>query len=166
MPIPGERATDGAGMAVEALAEHGPMLLAVARMVTGDNDEAEDLVQSTFELALKHGGSLRDARALRSWLLRIETREAFRVGRRLRRLTSLDGHVQELASPGLDVVEHVQMRDALRSLPRRTRAAIVLHYLASLSVPETAATMGVSENTVKSQLKLGLSRLREVLRDG
>ena len=57
------------------------------------------------------------------------------------------------------------MRAALSRLPRRTRAAIALHYLAGLSVPETARVMGVSENTVKSQLKTGLGRLREDLRD-
>jgi len=34
--------------AVEALYEHGPMLLAAARVITLDNDEAKDLVQATF----------------------------------------------------------------------------------------------------------------------
>ncbi len=58
------------------------------------------------------------------------------------------------------------MRAALAKLPRRIRAAIALHYLAGLTVPETARAMGVSENTVKSQLKTGLERLREDLGDG
>jgi len=46
------------------------------------------------------------------------------------------------------------------------RAAIALHHLSGLSVAETARALGVSENTVKSQLKTGLGRLREELRDG
>ena len=50
-------------------------------------------------------------------------------------------------------------------MPRRVRAAIALHYLEGYSVRETAAALGVSENTIKTQLKTGLSRLREELRD-
>jgi RNA polymerase sigma factor (sigma-70 family) len=154
------------GAMIEELYVHGPMLLAAARVITLDNDEAEDLVQTTFEIAIRHIGSLREPRALRAWLLRIQTREAFRVVRRLRRLVSLDGHVRELESPGADPAQREDMRRALLTLPRRTRAAIALHHLAGLSVQETANVMGVSENTVKSQCQTGLARLREELHDG
>lgn len=154
------------GATIDELYVHGPMLLAAARMITLDNDEAEDLVQTTFEIAIRHIGSLREPRALRAWLLRIQTREAFRVVRRLRRLVSLDGHVRELALPATDLAQREDMRRALLTLPRRTRAAIALHYLAGLSIEETANVMGVSENTTGSQCKTGLARLREELRDG
>jgi RNA polymerase sigma-70 factor, ECF subfamily len=150
---------------VAELYAHGPVLLAAARVITLDDDEAQDLVQTTFEIALRHLDGLRDPRALRSWLLRVQTREAFRVVRRLRRLVSLDGHVREVPAAGGDVAQRIDVRDGLAKLPRRTRAAIALHYLAGLSVPETARALGVSENTVKSQLKTGLARLREDLHD-
>ena len=152
--------------AIEALHEHGPVLLATARIITRDEDEAKDLVQMTFEIALRRIDSLREPASLRAWLLRIETREAFRVTRRLRRLVRLDGHVQELAAPGPDVGHRAEIGDALMALPARTRAAVALHYLAGLSVRETADALGVSENTVKTQIKTGLVRLREVLGDG
>ena len=142
------------------------MLLAAARVITLDNDEAKDLVQATFEIALRHIDALREPTALRAWLLRIETREAFRVVRRLRRVVRLDGHVRELASPESGVGQRAEMREALLTLPARTRAAVALHYLAGLTVGETADALGVSENTIKSQLKTGLVRLREVLGDG
>lgn len=150
---------------VDELYAHGPVLLAAARVITLDDDEAQDLVQTTFEIALRHLGELRDPRALRAWLLRVQTREAFRVVRRLRRLVSLDGHVREVPTAGGDAAQRIDVRDGLARLPRRIRAAIALHYLAGLSVPETARAMGVSENTVKSQLKTGLARLREELHD-
>ena len=154
------------GATIDELYVHGPMLLAAARMITLDNDEAEDLVQTTFEIAIRHIGSRREPRALRAWLLRIQTREAFRVVRRVRRLVRLDGHVRELESPGADLAQREDMRRALLTLPRRTRAAIALHYLAGLSIEETANVMRVSENTTRSQCKTGLARLREELRDG
>lgn len=154
------------GATIDDLYVHGPMLLAAARMITLDNDEAEDLVQTTFEIAIRHIGSLREPRALRAWLLRIQTREAFRVVRRLRRLVRLDGHIRELESPDGDIAGREDMRRALLTLPLRTRAAIALHHLVGLSIEETARVMGVSRNTVKSQCQTGLARLREELHDG
>lgn len=142
------------------------MLLAAARVITLDDDEAKDLVQTTFEIALRRIDTLREPTALRAWLLRIETREAFRVVRRLRRVVRLDAHVRELATPDTAVGQRAEIEEALLTLPARTRAAVALHYLAGLSVRETADALGVSENTIKSQLKAGLVRLREVLEDG
>jgi RNA polymerase sigma factor (sigma-70 family) len=149
----------------DAMAAHGPVLLATARVITMDADEAQDLVQLTFEIAIRKSDQLRDPSALRAWLLRIEVREAFRVIRRLRRLVSLDGHVTDLTTHPPDLAQQADVRAALGRLPRRTRAAIALHHMAGLSVAETAAAMGTSENTVKSQLRTGLARLREDLGD-
>lgn len=150
---------------VAELHEHGPVLLAAARIITLDRAEAEDLVQTTFEIALRRIGTLREPRALRAWLLTIQMREAFRTVRRLRRFVRLDSHVREIDMTAADDGRHAEMREALSTLPRRIRAAVVLHHLAGFSVRETAEALGVSENTIKSQLKTGLARLREALRD-
>jgi RNA polymerase sigma factor (sigma-70 family) len=79
---------------------------------------------------------------------------------------SLDARVDEIATHSPDLAQTADIRHALSALPRRTRAAIALHYLAGMTVPETALALGVSQNTIKSQLKTGLDRLREELRDG
>ena len=159
---PGQRA-----MTIEALHQHSPVLLAAVRVITLDDDEAADIVQATFEIAIHRADSLREPAALRAWLLRIATREAFRSVRRLRRIISLDRAVIEIAAPtgSRTAAEHLDVRRALMTLPRRTRAAVSLHHLAGLSVRETAEALGVSENTIKTQLKSGLTTLREVLRD-
>jgi len=140
-----------------------PALLAVARSIVLDDDEAQDIVQATLEIALRKGGALRDVASLLQWLLRIETREAFRWSRRAGRVVRLgwrpvpDMPDVERSQPGLEV------REALAKLPARIRAAVVLHHMAGLSVADAAAALGVSENTVKSQLKRGLELLREEL---
>jgi RNA polymerase sigma-70 factor (ECF subfamily) len=150
----------------DMLAEHSPVLLAAARLITLDEAEAQDVVQVTFEIALRRGHTLRDPGSLRAWLLVIETREAVRRVRSMRRFIAFGPHVHDIASsePGHD--QSLALRDGLRALPRRVRAAIALHYLEGYSVRETAAVLGVSENTIKTQLKTGLARLREELRDG
>ncbi len=165
---PGAAVIDGQASRERLLAElheHGPVLLAAARLITLHQAEAEDLVQTTFEIALRRIDTLREPRALRAWLLKIQVREAFRTVRRLRRVVPLDGHVRDIDMAREPDARHTEMREALAALPRRIRAAVVLHHLAGLSVRETAEALGVSENTIKSQLKSGLVRLREALRD-
>lgn len=141
------------------------MLLAAARAITFDPVEAEDLVQTTFEIALRNVHRLREPGALRAWLLTIQTREAFRVVRRLRRSLGLRATVLEVPVTPVTTADSLAIRDALRDLPPRMRAAVVLHHMAGLTVPQVARALDRSENTIRSQLRVGLQRLREALRD-
>lgn len=152
----------------EALAREAPILLAAARAMTLDDAEAEDLVASTLEIAVRRAADLRSPAALRTWLLTIQTRESFRLRRRLGqfgRVLRLDTSIVEIPARGLSDAEQLAIRDALRRLPARVRAAVVLHHMTGLSVTETAVALGTSENTVKTQLRDGLRRLREALAD-
>lgn len=150
---------------VATLHDHGPLLLAAARAITRDEAEAEDLVQTTFERALRAAPTIRDARAIRAWLLTVQTREALRVVRRLRRTLHLDPTIHELPVGGPDVSEWIELDEALGKLSRPIRAAVVLHHMVGLSVRETADALGVTENTAKARLKTGLARLRECFDD-
>jgi RNA polymerase sigma factor (sigma-70 family) len=145
----------------EAIAALHPDLLALARLLLGQDADARDLVQDTIEAALRDAGALRDPSRLRPWLVTIEARLASRTRRRLRRDVPLDPELLGRASEHGDDV--LALRTALAKLPRRLRTAVVLHHMTGLSVAETANAMRVSENTVKSQLKDGLRRLREML---
>jgi RNA polymerase sigma-70 factor (ECF subfamily) len=149
----------------DRLAEHRSVLLAAARLITLNEAEAQDVVQVTFEIALRRGHTLRDPGSLRAWLLAIEAREAVRRVRVMRRFLSWGSHIVEVAVAEPPRDELLALRDGMRALPRRVRAAIALHYLEGYSVRETATALGVSENTIKTQLKKGLARLREELRD-
>jgi RNA polymerase sigma-70 factor, ECF subfamily len=139
-----------------------PTLLAAARYLSRSDSDAADLVQATLEIAIRRRSQLRDPARLRPWLLAILTREAFRLRRRLRTLVSLEGSVVEVAVVGASD-DDLAVRAAVAQLPARTRAAVVLHHMAGLSVAETAEAMGITDNTVKTLLRLGLARLREVL---
>jgi len=147
------------------IARHTPVLLASARALMRSENEARDLVQSTLEIATRKAGDLRDPAAVRSWLLTIQVREALRLRRRLGHLVRLTPEIAEMPmSPGPDS-DVIALRAALPKLPPRARAAVVLHYLAGLPVSEVARAMGISENTTKGHLKVGLARLREELKD-
>jgi RNA polymerase sigma-70 factor (ECF subfamily) len=148
-----------------AVAAETPTLVAAARLILLDEAEAWDVVQTTIEIALRRGESLRDRGALRAWLLVILSRQAFRLRRRVRRALSLELAEIELHSVSGPTVDRVAVRDALARLPVRTRSAVVLHHMFGLSIAEVATAMHVSENTSKSQVRVGMNRLREVLRD-
>ncbi len=156
---------EGTPIADGELVALAPTLLAAARYLVRSESDALDLVQATLEIAVRQAHQLRDPGSLRAWLLAIEAREAFRARRRLRGLVSLDGGgVIEVPASGGPSDDDMEVRAAVARLPQRMRAAVVLHHMAGLSVAETAAAMAVSENTVKTLLRLGLAKLREVLR--
>jgi RNA polymerase sigma factor (sigma-70 family) len=146
-----------------AVQAEAPFLLAVARLLVPRASDAEDLVQQTLERGMRKIGQLRDPAALRPWLVTIETREAIRLRRQLRSFVTLSRPVVEIAQPGHDEDDRLTVRAALAHLSPRVRAVVVLHHMAGLSVREVADAVGTSENTVKTQLRIGLARLRGVL---
>lgn len=146
------------------MADLAPELLATARFLTRNEDDARDVAQATLELGLCHLRSLRDPAKLRAWLFAIEAREASRWRRRWGSALSLDHARDEIADPAFDAGS-VALRVAIARLPRRERFAVALHHLAGLSVKDTAVAMGVAENTVKTHLRLALQALREALYD-
>src|SRR3970040_2223746 len=75
-PVVVPRPVDAVGLGA-AFEREAPVLLAAARAITFDAIEAEDLVQTTFELALRNVHQLRDPGSLRSWLLTIQAPQGF-----------------------------------------------------------------------------------------
>jgi RNA polymerase sigma-70 factor (ECF subfamily) len=146
----------------DLLAEHGREIQGVAYLILRNRDDAEDVLMDTLLIALDRGSTLRDPQGMRQWLLKIATNQALGRRRRFRRVTWLQLS-PEIVAPTTDTAEHVTLVQGLATLPIRSRAAVVLHYYADLPVAEVAAAMGTSQNTVKSQLRTGLARLRELL---
>ena len=142
-----------------------PALLRSAYLLTGDQHLAEDLVQSAL------------ARTHRAWPRLHETGNAEAYTRktmyhlqvswwRRRRVTeSLRHSLPEQARPGqrdeADATAlRMTLREALRHLPDRQRAVIVLRFFEDMTEAEAAETLGVAIGTIKSQTAKGLARLR------
>jgi RNA polymerase sigma-70 factor (ECF subfamily) len=146
----------------ELLSQYGREIQGVAYLILRNRADAEDVLMDTLLTALDRGSSLRDPAAMRQWLLKIATNQALSRQRRFRSVKWLQLS-PETPGPAMDTTEHVALIQGLATLPVRSRAAVVLHYYADLPVAEVAAVMGTSRNTVKSQLRTGLARLRELL---
>jgi RNA polymerase sigma factor (sigma-70 family) len=149
------------------LSVYGRELQAVAYLILRDRGEAEDVVIETLLTAFERGGSIREERALRAWLLRVATNKALGGRRKTARLVRLD-LTPESAGPGDMASEsdsRIVLLKGIADLPIQMRAAVVLRYYADLSVEEVAATLGKSPNTIKAQLQTALDRLRINLAD-
>lgn len=147
----------------ELLTRHGPEIKAVAYLILRNASDAEEVTADTLLTAWHKINSLRDPGRLRPWLLRIATRLALRRRSRLQVQTLHLDDAREVAGPTSPVIDRLELAQALDRLSPRMRAVIALHHVAGLSVVETADALGRSPNTVKSQLREALIRLRQEL---
>jgi RNA polymerase sigma factor (sigma-70 family) len=151
----------------DLLEVYGRELQAVAYLILRDRAGAEDIVVETLLTAFERGGSIREERALRAWLIRVATNHALGVRRRSGRMVRLDVVPDRPAKGDLggDSSTRLALLDGIADLPLQMRTAVVLRYYADLSVDEVATTLGKSPNTIKAQLQTALDRLRIHLAD-
>ena len=141
-----------------------PGLLRYGHMLTGNPHDAADLVQSVLEqvgarwqtIARKAGDPMAYAR---------RAMVNAHVSRwRRRRKESLHAEVPDTpAEPQGDPFDNEPLWEALRCLPPRQRAVLVLRYYEEKSEAEIAAVLGVNRGTVKSQTSKAMAALRSRL---
>ena len=136
-----------------------------AYLMCGDWHRADDHTQAAFVALHRHWRRVRDKGALDAWmrrtLMRAVVDESRRPWRRERFTDDVVAVDKVVADP--DVTTRHVLVDGLRSVPPRQRAVLVLRYLDGLDVAATAAALGCSEGTVKSQTSHGLAALRTAL---
>ena len=163
----------------EALA-YADGLYNLARYLTKNPSDAEDLVQETYGRAIKAAAQFTPGTNLKAWLFRI-LRNAFMSHYRRDRLNPVTGGLDTVA-PRLPVAKDIgRQRDsieidrirkaaaedierALLSLSEDARTVILLD-LEGLTESESAEVLGCALGTVKSRLSRARASLRETLRD-
>ncbi|WP_019813965.1 SigE family RNA polymerase sigma factor [Saccharomonospora saliphila] len=142
-----------------------PGLLRYGHALTGNPHDAADLVQSVLEkIGARWNSVVRKTGDPLAYVRRSMANAHVSRWRRHRR----ENLVAEVPESGTvsptDPFEHEPLWAALRDLPPKQRAVIVLRYYEGLSEAEIAASLGVSHGTVKSQASKALSALRGRLR--
>jgi RNA polymerase sigma-70 factor (sigma-E family) len=158
--------------AVTALYQvHAVGLIRLAVIMTGDRQAAEDVVQEAFCGLFRRWAHLADKDKALSYVrssalngCRSELRRRIRNERRATKdLVPADAESAEYAA--LVGEEHREVLTALRRLPGRQREALVLRFYLDLSEPEVAATMGISQGTVKSTTSRALAALGRLIEE-
>jgi RNA polymerase sigma-70 factor (ECF subfamily) len=150
----------------------------LARWLTGNDQDAEDIVQEAYLRALRfyHGFRGGDARP---WLLKIVRNTYYTWSRQnpTGRFTDFDADPavgdQDLANSSLANPEEILMRKsgalilrtALQALPSRSREILILRELEEMSYNEISTLVGVPMGTVMSTLSRARARLRQAVTD-
>jgi len=140
-------------------------LYRTAYLMLGDRAEAEDLVQTALAKTYASWSKVRVVEAApayaRTVLVNTATSWFRRKSWRNERPTETLPEVAVQHDPS----DRPALVDALRRLPPRQRAVVVLRYYEDLSVAQVATALGITDGTVKSQTSEALSKLRVLLGD-
>jgi RNA polymerase sigma factor (sigma-70 family) len=158
-----------------------PKIFAVALRYTRVPEDAEDIVQQTFQKAFIHLHTFEGKSSFFTWLTRIAINEALMLRRRratLREVPIDNSGENETSTHALEIPasdpnpeanylkreETEALSAAISNLKIGQRTAIELRELAELSTQETARRMGVSVGAAKARIFHGRRKLRKILR--
>jgi RNA polymerase sigma-70 factor (sigma-E family) len=143
------------------MAARQPSLLRTAYVLTGDRHTAEDLVQTALAKLYLSWDKVQRRESIDGYVRRILVNEHNSLWRRpwKRRETTVSELPTEVAAEPTAGRDR-ELWDFVQSLPRKQRVVIVLRYYEELSEAETAAALGLSVCTVKSQSSRALASMR------
>ena len=130
----------------------------------GDWQRADDLVQSTLAKLYVHWGRVRAADHADAYARSVLVREFIHERRSSwAKRVSLSGEVIDGPAAAVDQDAVLDLRAAVAALPARQRATLVLRFYCDLNVDQSAAILGCSPGTVKSQTARALDSVRRAL---
>jgi RNA polymerase sigma-70 factor (ECF subfamily) len=164
-----------ATLAASFLAE----LYNAARRMTGNAQEAEDLVQETYARALRTWRQLKDPARCRAWLYQIMRHlwiDTYRRKQARPEVLAVEGearaeeelHPEWGASPEEEVLRRLsaaEVRQALALLPEELRTALLLCDVEGFTYPEIAEIMECPIGTVGSRIARARQKLLSILRE-
>lgn len=154
--------------------QYGPTLYALALRLCRGPDDAEDLVQEVFLIALRKWPQFRGDAPPRAWLFSIAMRACRRRHRRRAgqpvRMASLDA-VMPFDEASVAVLDESPdrresigaLQQAIVGLPDAFRMPLILRDIAGLTVEEVANVLGLKTGTVKARLHRTRLRLRKAV---
>ena len=164
-------ASEGVPTWEQVAREHGRFLYNVAYRLTGNDDDAQDLVQEVL-LRVRRGLDTYRPGSMEGWLSKIAT-NAFldEMRRRKRRPQEALPDDPDRVVPAAESAEDAlaaqvlpeDVQDALARLPDEYRAAVVLCDVVGLPYQEIGESLGVPVGTVRSRIHRGRALLREAL---
>lgn len=144
-----------------------PRVYRTLTAILADPDEAEDCAQDAFVQAFQAWERWKPDAPAEAWVHRIAVNRAISHRRRAR-LRTVGELLRRVGRPGAgtdpaDVATSPDLLSALRALPPKLAAAIVLRHYHGYNNREIATALGVSERTIGTRLLQAATRLRAQL---
>lgn len=144
------------------VAAHGDTLTRYAYLLTGEWNQAQDLVQDALVKVF-----VRTRRGFTPDVLEAYVRrtiitlyiDGYRRRTKLASVTHLLADEETRTGPDESSAARLDLHAALATLGRQERAAVVLRYFADLTVPEIADQMGIAPGTIKRYLNVAIHKL-------
>lgn len=150
-----------------ALLAEIPPLRAFAISLSGNADQADDLVQETLMKAWANSGSFTEGTSLRAWVFTIMRNTFYSIYRKRRReVQDVDGEAAATMISEPEQHGHLDLADlraALARLPADQREALILIGASGFSYEETAQICDCAIGTVKSRVNRARQRLIQLL---
>ena len=145
------------------VAARRPQLFRTACLICGDPHRAEDVVQDALTRLYAAWDRVARMDNIDGYVRRIIVNSHYSDRRRPWRRERVAEPLEVALEPGFPVEDAEAIRAALRGLPLGQRRVIVLRHIWNLSIEETAAELGISPGTVKSQSSDAVAALRRAL---
>ena len=146
-----------------------PLLVVFVARHIGDEDVAKDIVQDIFFKLFERGHSLPDNFQLKSWFYRVARNAAVDYLRHLQvedkyKFLMAEGmiHIPDIDEE-IDEQVYAKVNLAIESLPKQCRLIIKLNVLEGKKYQEIAEELGITINTIRTQVSRGYKKLREIL---
>jgi RNA polymerase sigma-70 factor (ECF subfamily) len=157
-----------------AFARYQSELLGTLYYLVGNLEDARDALQDAFIKCWRHQAQVAEVDNLKAWIFRValntgrDLRET--AWRRKRQALPEDESMlaSQTASPDAIVEQDerlARLRDAMRQLRPEEQEVFLLRQNGELTYDEIAEMLGVPTGTVKTRMRLALSRLREALEE-
>ena len=144
-----------------------PKLLAFAGRALGTTEAAKDVVQDTWESALRGLSRLDDPARFRAWIYAIAARKCADALRGKYRTARIAESAQAMSTEATNTEgannDRLDVAVAMKRLPPEQRVALSLFFGEEMNVAEIAAITGAPEGTVKSRLFAARKALRDTL---
>ena len=154
----------------ELVKRHQGVVYRLCYRVLNNREDAKDASQESFLRAYRKLDTFRGRGSVKGWLLRVATNVSLNERRGYK--VSLAGDEEVVALPEPETPESkldeseaaARVREVLALVTPDERAAVALRDLEGLTYKETAEALGVPEGTVKTRVRRGRRRLKELLK--
>lgn len=142
------------------IVENKESLYRFAYSYVKNEDDALDIVHDAVCKSLININTLKNIDSIKPWIYQIVSNCAIDYIRKNKKYVTISDDLQEEKVVGYDTYEDIDLQEALERLPEKYKIVIVLRYFEDMKIGDIAQILNENENTIKTRLYNGLSKLK------